>query len=175
MGSTLNQVTIQGRLGRDPDVRFTGSGQAVANFTLATDESYKDKNGDKVKKTEWHNIVVWGKSAEYVQQYVKSGDLILIVGKLQTRSSEKDGVKKYTTEVVANEVHGVITSGAAQEGTEPQQRQAASTSRPAANRGAQSSGNSGGFKPRTQQTQSRPAEQAEPEQGPEISDEDIPF
>jgi len=106
MGS-LNKVQLIGRLGKDPDVRFTSAGQAVANFTLATDESYKDKSGERQKKTEWMNIVVWGKVAEdFVGKYLKKGMLVYAEGKLQTRSwDDKTGNKKYTTEV---NVHNII-------------------------------------------------------------------
>lgn len=98
--SSLNKAMLIGRLGRDPEVRFTSSGQAVANFSMATDESYKDSSGEKVQKTEWHRIVLWGKLAEVAQQYLKKGSLVYIEGKLQTREWEKDGEKKYQTEVV---------------------------------------------------------------------------
>lgn len=98
----MNRVTLFGRLGRDPETRFTGGGHwAVANFSIATDETYKDRNGEKQKKTEWHKIVAWGKTAEIVQQYLKKGNAVLIEGKLQTREwQDKEGVKRYTTEIV---------------------------------------------------------------------------
>src|SRR5580692_7623140 len=70
---SVNKVILVGRLGRDPETRFTGGGQAVANFSLATDETYKDKNGERQKRTEWHKITVWGKQAEIAQQYLKKG------------------------------------------------------------------------------------------------------
>jgi single-strand DNA-binding protein len=106
MGS-LNKVQLIGRLGKDPDVRYTSAGQAVANFTLATDETYKDREGEKKKTTTWHNIVVWGKVAEeFVGKYLKKGMLVYAEGKLQTRSwDDKTGNKKYTTEV---NVHNII-------------------------------------------------------------------
>ena len=98
----LNKVCLIGRVGKDPETRFTSGGQAVANFSLATDESYK-KDGERVQKTEWHRIVVWGKLAEIVQQYVKKGMLIYLEGKLQTREWEdkRSGDKRQTTEIVA--------------------------------------------------------------------------
>ncbi|HKV28679.1 MAG TPA: single-stranded DNA-binding protein, partial [Candidatus Acidoferrales bacterium] len=75
---SVNKVILVGRLGRDPETRFTGGGQAVANFTLATDSTYKDRSGERQKKTEWHRIVVWSKLAEICQQYLKKGSLIYI-------------------------------------------------------------------------------------------------
>jgi single-strand DNA-binding protein len=110
MASSLNKVILIGRLGKDPEVRFTQGGQAVANFSIATDESYKNNAGEKVEKTEWHNLVVWGNAVEsYVAKYLHKGDLIYVEGKLQTRSWEKDGVKKYTTEVNVLDIKGLIT------------------------------------------------------------------
>jgi len=73
---SVNKVILVGRLGRDPETRFTSGGQAVANFSVATDETYKDRNGERQKRTEWHKIVVWGKQAEIAQQYLKKGSLI---------------------------------------------------------------------------------------------------
>lgn len=100
--SSLNKVMLIGRLGRDPETRFTASGQAVCNFTLATDESYKDKSGAKQQKTEWHRLVAWGKTAEIAQQYLKKGSLVYIEGKLQSREWEdkRDGAKKTVTEII---------------------------------------------------------------------------
>lgn len=100
--SSLNQCQIIGRLGQDPKVKSMESGNKVANFSMATDESYKDKSGNKVEKTEWHNIVAWGKLAEIIEKWVHKGDLIFIQGKLQTRKWDKDGVTHYSTEVVAD-------------------------------------------------------------------------
>ena len=112
MSSSVNKVILIGRLGKDPEVRFTSGGKAVANFSLATDESYKDREGTKVKKTEWINIVVWGNSVEnFVQPYLHSGDMVYIEGKLQTRTWEdKQGVKKYTTEVNVTDIKGLVTA-----------------------------------------------------------------
>jgi single-strand DNA-binding protein len=100
---SVNKVILVGRLGRDPETRFTSSGQAVCNFTLATDESYKDRNGERQQRTEWHRIVMWGKLAEIGQQYLKKGKLVYIEGRLQTRQwDDKEGNKRSTTEIVAN-------------------------------------------------------------------------
>jgi single-strand DNA-binding protein len=105
MAGSLNKVLLIGRLGRDPEVRYTTSGQPVATFSIATDESYKSKDGQKVEKTEWHRIVVWGKSAEFCGNYLAKGRLVFIEGKLETRKwTDKDGVEKYTTEIKADRV-----------------------------------------------------------------------
>lgn len=112
MSSSVNKVILIGRLGRDPEIRETGSGQAVANFSIATDESYKNKDGEKVKKTEWVNIVVWGAAVtNFVEPYIHKGDMVYIEGKLQTREWEKDGVKRYTTEINVTDIKGLVTGG----------------------------------------------------------------
>ena len=89
-------------MGRDPETRYTGGGQAVANFSVATDESYKDRNGEKQKRTEWHKIVVWGKQAEIAHQYLKKGSLVFIEGRIQSREwQDKEGQKRTSFEIVA--------------------------------------------------------------------------
>jgi len=99
--SSLNQVTLIGNLGKDPEIRRLNNGDAVANFSIATSEKWTDKgSGEKRERTEWHRVVAWGKIAEIIEKYVKKGDKIMVQGKLQTRSWEKDGHKNYTTEVV---------------------------------------------------------------------------
>jgi single-strand DNA-binding protein len=99
------KVIIIGRLGKDPEIRYTQDGKPIANMTLATDESYKDKNGDKVSKTEWHRIVVYGKLAEICTEYLAKGKLCMIEGKLQTRTWEdKEGQKHSTTEIICSEM-----------------------------------------------------------------------
>ena len=101
----INKAILIGRLGKDPEVRYTPDGQMVTSFGLATDEQWKDKQGEKVQKTEWHKIVVFGKLAEICGNYLVKGKLVYLEGKLQTRSWEnKDGVKQYTTEIVANDM-----------------------------------------------------------------------
>jgi single-strand DNA-binding protein len=99
---SVNKVILVGRLGRDPETRYTGGGQAVANFSIATDETYKDKAGERQKRTEWHKIVVWGKQAEIAQQYLKKGSLIFIEGRIQSREwQDKEGQKRTSFEIVA--------------------------------------------------------------------------
>ena len=104
--SGVNKVIVLGRLGQDPELKYTPNGAAVCNFTVATSESWNDKNsGQKQEKTEWHRIVVWGKLAELCNQYLTKGRQAYVEGKLQTRSWEdKDGNKRYTTEIVASTV-----------------------------------------------------------------------
>ena len=99
----VNKVVLIGNTGQDPEVRHLESGVAVANFNLATNETYKDKNGDKVTQTEWHRIVLWRGLAEVAEKFVKKGELLYIEGRLRTRSwDDKDGNKRYTTEVFAD-------------------------------------------------------------------------
>jgi len=159
---SVNKVILVGRLGRDPETRYTGGGQAVANFSMATDESYKDKNGERQKRTEWHKIVVWSKLAEIAQQYLKKGSLLYLEGRLQTREwQDKEGQKRTTTEIVAanfrmlgGRAEGAAAGGgggAAARSSDEMESHAA----PADDSYGGSGGHAGG--------------------GPEISDEDIPF
>lgn len=100
----FNKAIITGRLGQDPEVRYTQDGTAVTNLSMATSETYKDKEGSRQEKTEWHKVVVWGKQAENVAQYLGKGRLAQIEGKLQTRSYDKDGETRYVTEIKASNV-----------------------------------------------------------------------
>jgi single-strand DNA-binding protein len=105
MAGGVNKAILIGNLGADPEVRFTPGGQAVANFRIATSESWTDKNQQKQERTEWHRIVVWGKLAELCGEYLKKGRQCYVEGRLQTREwTNKEGQKQYTTEVVANQV-----------------------------------------------------------------------
>ena len=104
-GSGLNKVMLIGNLGKDPEVRYTPGGQAVANFNIATNEAWTDKSGQKQERTEWHRIVVWGKVAELCGEYLSKGRQVYIEGRLQTRQwQDQQGQKRYTTEVVAQRV-----------------------------------------------------------------------
>lgn len=107
MARGINKVILIGTCGQDPEVRYTGNGGAVANVSLATSEQWKDSSGNKQEKTEWHKVVFFGKIAEIVGEYVRKGSQIYIEGKLQTREWEKDGIKRYTTEVVVDQ-RGVL-------------------------------------------------------------------
>ncbi|MBI5970759.1 MAG: single-stranded DNA-binding protein [Deltaproteobacteria bacterium] len=101
----VNKVILVGNLGKDPEVRYSPSGMAVCNFSIATTENWKDKEGNKQDKTEWHKIVTFGKLAEICGEYLAKGKQIYIEGRLQTRTwDDKSGVKRYTTEVVASEM-----------------------------------------------------------------------
>ncbi|MDX2129888.1 MAG: single-stranded DNA-binding protein [Chloroherpetonaceae bacterium] len=106
MARDLNKVMLIGRLGADPETRVTPSGSTVVNFNIATGDSYKDKNGQTVEKTEWHRIVVWDKLAEICKQYLTKGKQVYIEGKLQTRSwdDKETGKKNYMTEIVCTDM-----------------------------------------------------------------------
>lgn len=158
--SSLNQVQLIGRLGQDPEVKYLPNGDAVCNLSLATSEKWKDKQtGEPKEKTEWHRVVMFGKLAEIAGEYLKKGALVFIQGKLETRQWEKDGEKRYTTEIRANQMTmlGGKDDGASRDsnngGQQRQQRQTPQQSQP--------------------QQQSRPA--AQPAQGQDNVDEDIPF
>jgi single-strand DNA-binding protein len=155
---SVNKAILVGRLGRDPETRFTSGGQAVCNFTMATDQTYKDRNGERQKRTEWHRIVLWGKLAELAQKYLKKGSLVFIEGRLQTRQwDDREGQKRNTTEIVATEMRflGGRGDGGSLAGD--------------AAEGASAGGSSGSMEPDSQS--GGPEEPA----GPDISDEDIPF
>jgi single-strand DNA-binding protein len=108
----VNKAIVVGRLGGDPELRYTQSGRAVANFSLATSEEWKDKEtGEKKERTEWHRIVAWGRLGEICGQYLAKGRQVYIEGRLQTRSWEKDGVTRYTTEIVASEMQMLGSKG----------------------------------------------------------------
>jgi single-strand DNA-binding protein len=144
---SVNKVMLVGRLGRDPEMRYTSSGQPVANFSMATDESYKDRNGNRQKRTEWHKIVVWGKQAEIAQKYLKKGSLIFLEGRIQSREwNDREGQKRTSYEIVANNF------------------------RMLGGRGDQASA------PGAAEAEAEPAPAEEFSQtAPEVSDEDIPF
>jgi len=160
---SVNKVILVGRLGRDPETRFTGGGQAVANFSVATDETYKDRNGERQKRTEWHKIVVWGKQAEIAQQYLKKGSLIFIEGRIQSREwQDKEGQKRTSFEIVASNFRmlgGRADGAAAGAGAGASRGGGDDFDHPAAPAEDTYGGSGGGHAPA----------------GPEISDEDIPF
>jgi single-strand DNA-binding protein len=154
---SVNKVILVGRLGRDPETRYTSGGQAVANFSVATDESYKDRNGERQKRTEWHKIVVWGKQAEIAQQYLKKGSLVFIEGRIQSREwQDKEGQKRTSFEIVANNFRMLGGRG---------DSMAAGAGAGAVAGGARSDD----FE------HSAPSDEPYSGGGPEISDEDIPF
>lgn len=111
-GVMLNKVLLIGRLGADPEVRYTPDGLMVVNFNLATDEVRRDKNGERVQKTEWHRIVAFGKLAEICGNYLVKGKLVYIEGKIQSRSWKDDeGLKHTTTEIIASDMRMLDTKG----------------------------------------------------------------
>jgi len=113
----LNQATVVGNLGRDPELKTLPNGTVVANFSVATSDSYTDKtSGQKVEQTEWHNVVVWGKTAENCAKYLTKGKQVAVQGKLRTRSWEKDGHKNYRTEIHADNVQFLGSSSSAGSG-----------------------------------------------------------
>lgn len=114
----LNRTMLLGNLGADPELRMTGGGQAVLNLRLATTESYLDKDKARQERTEWHSVVVWGKRAEGLNKILRKGDRIFIEGSLRTSSYEKNGEKRYKTEVIAQNVilNGKAMGGAARHG-----------------------------------------------------------
>ncbi len=101
--ASLNKVMLIGNLGKDPEVRYTGSGQAVASFSIATSEKFKNKSGEWEERTEWHRITLWGKQAEIAGEYLAKGRTVFIEGRLQTRKyTDRDGNEKYSTEIIGD-------------------------------------------------------------------------
>ena len=158
MAKSVNKVTLLGNLGKDPEVKFLPSGQAVANFTIATSDRYKDKAGEWQDRTEWHNVVAYARTAEIVRDYVKKGNKVYVEGRLTTRSwDDKDSGKKiYRTEIVVNDLVLISGRGEGEGGGGSYSRQSS---------GSSSSGDkSGGY--------AQPA----PDYGDTgITDDDIPF
>ena len=155
----VNKVILVGNLGKDPEVRYTPNGKAVASLTLATSESWKDQGGQVQEKTEWHRVSIFGKLAEIAGEYLRKGSQIYIEGKLQTRKwTNKEGQDQYTTEIHLDPFNGVMQMlGGKSEGAPQQQAQ----------------------RPAQQQQQQRPAQQSQ--QAPTMAepdfdfDDDIPF
>jgi single-strand DNA-binding protein len=105
MNNLRNKVQLIGNLGMNPEIKNLDSGKKLAKFSIATNESYKNAKGEKIEDTQWHNLVAWGKTAEIIEKYVKKGNEIAIEGKLVNRNyDDKDGNKRYVTEVLVNEV-----------------------------------------------------------------------
>ena len=119
--NSVNKAIIVGRMGQKPELKYTPAQTAVTNITVATNETRRDTAGNNIDSTEWHRVVVFGKTAEFVTNYLDKGTLIYIEGRLQTRSWEdRDGVKKYTTEIVAQTVTPLGSAGGAQGGARSQ-------------------------------------------------------
>lgn len=155
MAKSVNKVILIGNLGKDPEVKYTPQGTAVAKFTLATNERFKDKSGEWQDRTEWHNLVAWARTAEIVGEYLKKGRTVYVEGSLRTSSwdDKQTGQKKYKTEIVVNDL--VLLGGGRGEGA-------------GANESSGSRGASNHF------DQSAPPEH-EPAGASPITDEDIPF
>lgn len=136
----INKATLLGHVGRDPEIRNMSNGDAVATVSLATTEKWKDKNGERQEKTEWHRLVFFGKIAGVVEKYVHKGSLIYVEGKITTRKWEKDGVERYSTEINCNEmkllnkVDGDNDSRREERTREPRREEPRRESRPAARR-----------------------------------------
>ncbi len=119
---SVNKAIIIGNLGRDPEMRETRSGAAVCNLNVATTHAYKSKSGEKVEETEWHRVVVFGKTAEHCEKYLAKGRQVYVEGRIQTSEYEKDGVKKYSTQIIADRVQflgGRGDSGTKSEAKDP--------------------------------------------------------
>lgn len=164
----INKVILVGNVGQDPETRYMPNGGAVTNLSIATSETWKDKNnGEQQERTEWHRVVFYQRLAEIVAEYVKKGSKLYIEGSLRTRSWEQDGVKRYATEIIANEMQMLDgRGGAGGEGGGSYQ-----SSQPTQQRsggGNSGGGNSGGGSSRNQQP-------APPPQGMDDFDDDIPF
>jgi single-strand DNA-binding protein len=135
MARGLNKVQLIGYLGKDPETRYMQSGKAVTNFSIATSESWKDKDGERQEKTEWHNIVAFDKVAEIAGQYLQKGSRVYVEGKLQTRKWEdKEGKDRYTTEIVVNQL--LMLDGKSDERGESEERRPAREERKPARREA---------------------------------------
>ncbi len=148
---SVNKAILVGRLGRDPETRYTSSGQAVCNFTLATDETFRDRSGERQKHTEWHRIVLWGKLAEIAQQYLKKGTMVYIEGRIRSRQwDDRTGNKRTTVEIIANVMRMLSTRA---------ESTAAAAAAPAG----------------SSELDVEPQTPEEPAAGPEVTDEDIPF
>jgi single-strand DNA-binding protein len=137
MARGINKVILIGNLGRDPETRYTQGGSAVSNFSIATSESWKDKQtGEQQERTEWHNIVCFARLGEIAGEYLRKGSKVYIEGRLQTRKwQDKDGHDRYTTEIVANEMQMLDSRGGGEPGDAPQMRQSGNAPRNQAARG----------------------------------------
>lgn len=157
----INKVILVGNVGQDPETRYMPNGGAVTNLSIATSETWKDKNsGEQQERTEWHRVVFYQRLAEIVAEYVKKGSKLYVEGSLRTRSWEQDGVKRYATEIIANEMQMLDgRGGSAGDGGGSYQQ-----SQPAQRSGGASSGGA-----------ARNQQPAPPPQGMDDFDDDIPF
>jgi len=160
MAKSVNKVILIGNLGKDPEVKYTPSGMAVARFSVATTDRVKDKDGNWQDRTEWHNLVAFQRTAEVAAEYLKKGNKVYIEGRLHNDSwdDKETGQKKYKTEIIINDL--VLLGGPREGGGE------------GGGYSGRGAGRSGGFDQRTPEAE---PPQAAPAGGPEITDEDIPF
>ncbi len=162
--SSVNKVILIGRLGKDPEIRYTNDSTPVANFSIATSEYYKDRNGERQETTEWHNIVAWRQLAEISEKFLHKGKQVFIEGKLRTRSWEdKDGNKKYATEIVADNITLLGRREDDENGNHAGGNSTSQSSRPAGNTSSYADNN------RTQQSSGQNASNVQ------IDDDDLPF
>jgi single-strand DNA-binding protein len=163
--ASVNKVILIGNLGRDPETRYTTGGDAIANLNIATTEQWKDKNGEKQEKTEWHRVVLFGRQAEIAGEYLKKGRSVYIEGRLQTRKyTDKDGVEKYSTEIVGDRMQ-LLGSREGGGGDADFSGGGASSRSGGGGGGAGNSGGSGSTKPAGAAKRSNPDD----------LDDDIPF
>jgi len=165
--ASVNKVILLGNLGRDPETRYTTGGDAVTNLNIATSEQWKDKNGEKQERTEWHRVVLFGRQAEIAGEYLKKGRSVYIEGRLQTRKyTDKDGVEKYSTEIVGDRMQLI---GGAREGGGGDDEMPGGGGGGGARPPSRGSGSGGGGG-------QRPAGGGGgPKKGPDDFDDDIPF
>ncbi len=131
--AAVNKAILIGNLGADPELRYTPSGQAVASFSLATSEKFKNKDGEQQERTEWHNVVCWGRQAEIANEYLRKGSSVYIEGRIQTRSyDDKDGIKRYKTEIVTRQMQFLGGRPRAEQEPSQTQTQSQTTSEPEA-------------------------------------------
>ena len=143
--ASVNKVILIGNLGRDPEVRYMPSGDAVANITIATTETWKDKGGEKQEQTEWHRVAMFGKTAEIAGEYLKKGSQVYIEGRLQTRKwTDKEGQERYTTEIRADRMQMLGSRSGGSERMAPSEDEAASPRPSAAAASKKSAGGSSG-------------------------------
>ena len=160
MSGSVNKVILVGRLGKDPEVKYTPSGAAVAKFSVATDEVFKDRSGEQQKRTEWHNIVVWNKLAEICGQYLTKGKQVYIEGSIRSRQWEdQTGNKRTSYEIIASRMQMLGSKADSERTAAAPSAMPERTSAPISERASFD----------------RPAAQESPAEPPEITDEDVPF
>ena len=192
MARGINKVILVGNLGNDPEVKYTQSGMAITTLSLATTSSRKDRDGNQQEKTEWHRVKLFGKLGEIAGEYLRKGRQVYIEGRIEYGSYEKDGVKQYTTDIIADDMQmlGGREEGGGMGGERPQ-RQAQRNDQPAGgygnrggnqagnygggNQGGYGGGNAGGYEQQQRPQRQAPAAQPAPPPMDDFADDDIPF